>query len=235
MNPYLGHFDWDILYMTCFGVGFVLSVVGFISGFIHWHIGDFRFGHLHSLKASAGGRGGPIAPVNGFTIVAFLCWFGGTGYLLAHGRMAGALVLSLSLLSGLVGAGLVFWFFAKVMLPRERSLEPSDTPIIGVLGRVSSPVPAGGVGEMLYSQGGARRSIPIAAEDGVAIGRNAEVVVLRYARGIAYVRRWDEMQQILLGDAPASLTTDLGKEPGSGSGGGLGGGLGTEPRGSDRP
>ena len=166
MNPYLGHFDWDILYMTCFGVGFVLSVVGFISGFIHWHIGDFRFGHLHSLKASAGGRGGPIAPVNGFTIVAFLCWFGGTGYLLAHGRMAGALVLSLSLLSGLVGAGLVFWFFAKVMLPRERSLEPSDTPIIGVLGRVSSPVPAGGVGEMLYSQGGARRSIPIAAEDG---------------------------------------------------------------------
>lgn len=223
MNPYLGHFDWDILYMTCFGVGFVLSVVGFISGFIHWHIGDFRFGHLHSLKASAGGSGGSIAPVNGFTIVAFLCWFGGTGYLLAHGHLAWAGVLSLSVLSGCIGAGLVFWFFAKVMLPRERSLEPADTPIIGVLGRVSSPVPAGGVGEMLYSQGGARRSIPIAAEDGIAIGRNAEVVVLRYARGIAYVRRWDEMQQILLGDLPTSLATDLSKEPG--------GGVGTDPAG----
>ena len=225
MNPYLGHFDWDILYMTCFGVGFVLSVVGFISGFIHWHIGDFRFGHLHSLKASTGGHGGQgsqIAPVNGFTIVAFLCWFGGTGYLLAHGHMVWTLVLGLSLVSGLAGAGIVFWFFAKVMLPRERSLEPADTPIIGVLGRVSSPVPAGGVGEMLYSQGGARRSIPIAAEDSVAIGRNAEVVVLRYARGIAYVRRWDEMQQILLGDLPASLSTDLDKALGGEPGGGLG-------------
>lgn len=227
MNPYLGHFNWDILYMTCFGVGFVLSVIGFISGFIHWHIGDFRFGHLHALKASSGGHGGQISPVNGFTLVAFLCWFGGVGYLLAHGifgRVAGPVVLGFAVLSGLMGAGLVFWFFAKVMLPRERSLEPADTPIIGVLGRVSAAIPAGGVGEMLYSQGGARRSIPIAAEDGVAIGRNAEVVVLRYARGIAYVRRWDEMQQILLGDAPTSLTTDLGKDPG-------GGGLGVEPAG----
>ncbi len=231
MNPYLGHFDWDILYMTCFGVGFVLSVVGFISGFIHWHIGDFRFGHLHALKAAGGAHGGhgsQIAPVNGFTIVAFLCWFGGTGYLLARGSLVWGLVMGFSLLSGLVGAGLVLWFFTKVMLPRERSLEPADTPIIGVLGRVSAAVSVGGVGEMLYSQGGARRSIPIAAEDGLPIGRNAEVVVLRYARGIAYVRRWDEMQQILLGGAPASQTTDLGKEPG----GGPGGELGTGPAGS---
>ena len=51
--------------------------------------------------------------------------------------------------------------------------------------------------------------MPVAADDGVAIGRNAEVVVLRYARGIAYVRRWDEMQQSLLGDTPTTHSTDL--------------------------
>ena len=226
MNPYLGHFDWDILYMTCFGVGFVLSVIGLISGYIHWHIGDFRFGHLHSLKASGAGPSrapnrvsSRVSLVNGFTIVAFLCCFGGAGYLLAHGRLGWVPALGLSVLSGLAGAGWVFWFLAKVMLPRERSPEPADTPIIGVLGRVGAAIPASGVGEMLYSQGGARRSFPIAAEDGVPIACNAEVVVLRYARGIAYVRRWDEMQRILLGDAPASQITDLGKDPG-----GLGGG-----------
>ena len=112
-------------------------------------------------------------------------------------------------LSGLAGAGLVFWFLIKVLLPREQPLEPADTPIIGVLGRLSAPVSAGGVGEMLYSQNGARRAMPVAADDGVAIGRNAEVVVLRYARGIAYVRRWDEMQQSLLGDTPTTHSTDL--------------------------
>ena len=85
-----------------------------------------------------------------------------------------------------------------------RALERADTPIIGVLGRVSAAVSAGGVGEMLYSQNGARRSIPIAADDGMPIGRQAEVVVLSYSRGIAYVRRWDEMQAVLLGDEPAA-------------------------------
>ena len=93
-------------------------------------------------------------------------------------------------------------------MPRERVLEPADTPIIGVLGRVSATVPAGGVGEMLYSQNGARRSMPIAGEDGMPIDRGAEVVVLSYSRGIAYVRRWDEMQAVLLGDEPAAQRDD---------------------------
>ena len=203
---------WDAIYLTCFTVGLILSVLFFVTGFSHLHLGHLRLGHLkagghgHVLpKAGGGGHGHPLSSVNGFTIVAFLCWFGGTGYLLTHGRVfPWALSLLFALLSGMAGSGLVMWFFAKVLLPRERILEPADTPIIGVLGRVSATVPPNGVGEMLYSQGGARRSVPIAAEDGVGIARSAEVVVLRYARGVAYVRRWDEMQQILLGDLPAA-------------------------------
>ncbi len=209
MNSAIAHLDWDAVYLTCFGVGLALSVLAFAGGFLHLHAGHLRFGgHGHVLPKAAGHQTHSLSPVNGFTVVAFLCWFGGTGYLLAHGHVfAWALVLGLSLMSGLAGSGLVFWFFAEVMLPRERALEPADTPIIGVLGHVSAAVPPGGVGEMLYSQGGARRSMPIAAEDGAPIARSAEVVVLRYARGIAYVRRWDEMQQILLGDAPAAQST----------------------------
>ncbi len=205
----------DAIYLTCFTVGLVLSGLSFLTGLSHLHLGPLHLGHLrlgrpgghgHVLpKAGGGGHGHSLSSINGFTIVAFLCWFGGTGYLLTHGRVfPWALSLLFALLSGMTGSGLVMWFFARVLLPRERILEPADTPMIGVLGRVSATVPPNGVGEMLYSQGGARRSVPIAAEDGVGIARSAEVVVLRYARGVAYVRRWDEMQQILLGDLPAA-------------------------------
>ena len=102
----------------------------------------------------------------------------------------------------------MFWFLARVLLPRERTLEPADTPMVGVLGRVSAAVPRNGVGEMLYSQNGARRSMPICSEDGAPIARNAEVVVLRYQRGCGYVRRWDELQRSLMGDAPAAHNAD---------------------------
>ena len=212
MTTAMAHLDWDAIYLTCFGVGLALSVLAFAGGFLHLHVGQWHFGsHGHALgKAGGPGQGNAqMAPVNGFTIVAFLCWFGGTGYLLAHGSVfSWVLVLALSGLSGLAGAGLVFWFLAKVLLPRERTLEPADTPMVGVLGRVSAAVPRNGVGEMLYSQNGARRSMPIYAEDGAPIGRNAEVVVLRYQRGCGYVRRWDELQQSLMGDAPAAQNAD---------------------------
>ena len=213
MSSAFAHLDWDAIYLTCFGVGLLLSLLSFTGGFLHLHFGHGKLGGHGLAKTGTQAAADHASPLNGFTAVAFLCWFGGTGYLLAHGHIfTWAMVLGFSALSGTAGAGLVFWFLVRVLLPHEHPLEPADTPVVGVLGRVSAAVTPGGVGEMLYSQNGARRSMPIAADDGVAITRHAEVVVLRYARGIAYVRRWDEMQQSLLGDNPATYNTDLNSD-----------------------
>ena len=35
-------FDWEAIYLTCFGVGLVLSLLAFFSGFGHLHFGHFR-------------------------------------------------------------------------------------------------------------------------------------------------------------------------------------------------
>jgi len=200
-------FDWETVYLTCFGVGLVLSVLAFFSGFGHLHLGHMRLhvGHHHggAMRASAG-RAAYMSPLNGFTVVAFLCWFGGTGYLLHHGSvLSNALVLLFSILSGLAGAAVVFWFLSRVLMAREKTLEPADTDIIGVVGKLSGGIPAGGVGEMLYSQNGARWSAVVRSEDGSAIERGAEVIVMRRAKGVAYVRRWDEFAHGLLGNEPA--------------------------------
>jgi hypothetical protein len=194
--------DW---YLVCFGVGLVLSVLACVGGFGHlqlghfhgghFHLGHAHAGHLHGHSPHASGHDASLSPLNGFTLLAFLCWFGGAGYLLRRfSPLWGAGVFALALVSGLVGAGIIFWFLARVLLPRERVLLAEDTEMTGVLARVSSPIREGGTGEIAYSQGGARRAAAARSDAGAPIERDVEVVVLRYERGVAYVRPWSELE-----------------------------------------
>jgi hypothetical protein len=135
-----------------------------------------------------------VSPFNLVTIAAFLAWFGGAGYLLT--RYSGLWVgfgLVASAASGLVGGGIVFLFLSKVLISGEENMDPADYQIVGVLGRVCSPIRAGGTGEVIYSQVGTRRVCGARGEDGRAIAKGTEVIVTRYEKGIAYVRLWSEM------------------------------------------
>ena len=87
---------------------------------------------------------------------------------------------------------MVFWFVATVLMSREAALDPADYRMVGVLGRLSISIRAGGTGELVYSQEGTRRVAGARSEDGVAIPKGAEVLVTRYERGIAYVRPWED-------------------------------------------
>jgi len=192
---------WEIFYMVCFTLGLSLTVLSALGVFSHLHFGHFHLGHaghshiphLHGHGSVADGKAG-ISPVNGFTIAAFLCWFGGCGYLLSHyGNFVMPIVLGVSTITGLAGAAILFWFLARVLLPHDRALTAADTEILGMLGRVSSVIREDGTGEILFSQNGTRRFAPARSEAGVAIPRDTEVVVMRYEQGIAWVRRWDEI------------------------------------------
>jgi hypothetical protein len=186
---------WDSVYLILFGVGLAFSALSFLGVFSHFHAGHFHFGgHGHVAGTSHGIHGDTISPINGFTLTAFLCWFGGAGYLLHHYSVFVApVVLTLSVLSGLAGAALVFWFLASVLLPREHQMSTEETNMVGVVARVSGAIRDGGTGEILFSQSGARRSAPARSDDGLPIVKDTEVVVMRYERGIAYVQRWDEL------------------------------------------
>jgi membrane protein implicated in regulation of membrane protease activity len=104
------------------------------------------------------------------------------------------MVFVLATLSGVIGAMFIWSLLFKVLLPRERVLTAEDTEMTGVLAEVSDSIRSGGgVGEILYVQTGARRSAAARSEDGRGIDRGTEVVVMRYERGIAYVRPWEEL------------------------------------------
>lgn len=162
-------------------------------------------GESHDAVTLDHARGMSISPINLGTIAAFLAWFGGSGYLLtAYSSIWFIWGLGLSVISGLAGASVVFWFLAKVLIGRDRDLDPADYHMTGVLGRISSSIREGGTGEIIYSQEGTRRTCGARSEDGKSIPQGVEVLITRYKKGIAYVRRWDEMSQSELSEIPFS-------------------------------
>ena len=182
---------WSDVFLTCFLFGFGLSVIAMLAGNLHLpHV------HLdHGIHLANGHvHGGQLPYFNFGTIAAFLAWFGGTGYLLSrYSTFWVGTALGLATLSGLVGASIVFLFLAKVLMAREAPLDPADYEMVGVLGRLSIPIRQNGTGEMIYSQEGVRRVAGARSDEGIAIPKGCEVVVTRYEKGIAYVRRWDDL------------------------------------------
>jgi membrane protein implicated in regulation of membrane protease activity len=182
---------WSDFYLLCFLMGFGLSVISVLAGSLHVPHFDVHHGlHLH-----AGGHGGADLPwFNVGTIAAFLAWFGGTGYLLeGYYGVWFVTALCVATLSGIGGAAIVFLFLAKVLMKREAALDPADYDMIGVLGKLSLPIRQNGTGEIIYSQEGVRRVAGARSDDGTAIPRGTEVVVTRYEKGIAYVRRFEDL------------------------------------------
>jgi membrane protein implicated in regulation of membrane protease activity len=193
---------WADFYLVCFAVGFLFSFLSFLVGGIHWHLPfDIHTGpHVHvgmngvHGAGAHGGNHGQVSPLNPATLAAFLAWFGCTGYLLQRfSTLTFVLGLSLAMIAGVIGAAIIFVFLTKVLMSKDEERDPADFEMVGVLGRISSPIRQGGTGEMTYSQVGTRRSCGARSEDGSAMAQGEEAVVTRYEKGIAYVRRWEEL------------------------------------------
>ncbi|HKD18931.1 MAG TPA: NfeD family protein [Thermoanaerobaculia bacterium] len=198
---------WQGFYLACFLLGFALSVLAFLGGSLHWPSGAFHglpkgLPHLGGLHGAGGHAPAPGAAPHGSsvprynfaTLMVFLAWFGGVGYLLSkRGSLGSVAILAAASAAGLAGSAVIVVFLTKVLLRHERFLEAADFEMVGVLGRVTMPIRAGGTGEIVYSQANTRRSAGARSDSGDAIERGTEVVVTRYEGGLAYVRPWTEL------------------------------------------
>jgi membrane protein implicated in regulation of membrane protease activity len=186
---------WADFYLICFLVGFLLSLVSILAGATDLHLPHF---HIHAdvghVDAVGHGDGGDLPFLNFGTIAAFLAWFGGSGYLLVRfSSLWSFFALGIAFVVGLIGAGIIFLFLIKTVMRNEVEPEPEDPEMVGVLGKLSIPIRQGGTGETVFTQGGTRHCSAAKSEDGKAIPKGAEVVVTRFEKGIAYVRRWEEL------------------------------------------
>jgi hypothetical protein len=129
--------DWSEIYLICFGVGALWSVVSLFLGGLH--LGHGHLGHTHAGHTHAGHGHSPQAHGHAHSswsnwlgallspgcIAIFLAWFGGIGYLLtrhsAFGRWAD---LAIAALVGLAGA-ILLGAFLSWLQSHERPLESS--------------------------------------------------------------------------------------------------------------
>ena len=191
---------WATFYLICFVVGLAFCFVSLLSGLGKLHVGHFHLPHgqhAHAGGAATGRVSGSPAHIsffNFFSLMAFLAWFGGTGYLLTrHSSLLVVAVILLAIAAGVSGAAIVFWFIVKFLLTHDQALDPADYDRVGVLGRVISTIREGGTGEIVFSQEGTRQTCGARSEDGAALACGTEVIVTRYEHGLAYVRRWEEL------------------------------------------
>jgi membrane protein implicated in regulation of membrane protease activity len=191
---------WSDFYLFCFLVGFSLSVLSFLAGAVHlhlpfkWHL-PFHAAHQGAVGASHGGlKGGThISWFNASSAMAFLAWFGGTGYLLTrHSHLLAVVSLLLAMLAGVAAGWVVFRFMVKLVSSDDAPMKSEDYRLEGSLGTLSMPIRQNGTGEIIFSLAGVRRCAGARNDEGKAIEKGAEVVIERYEKGIAYVKRWEE-------------------------------------------
>lgn len=213
------------VYLALFVIGLALTMISFLTGTAGhgvFHLG--HFGHFGGFGHTGVGHGGPghggfghggaghggsgdaagdqgLSVVNFATAAIFMTWFGGVGYLLSiYSHLVVLAVIGTAITGGLAGAALIFVFMAR-LAAADRPLEASDYSLPGTVGRITVPVPLAGTGEITYTQAGTRKTAAARSDDGEAIVRGTEVVVLRYDRGIAYVRPWDQVASELGGNS----------------------------------
>ncbi len=210
--------DAPSIFLLTFLVSMGLTIVMFalgvgdlpgISGHGHGGVGhDVHIGHHldigghgaqvgHADASHSGGLAGAdgVSPLNMATILAFVTWFSGSGYLLTGPIGLSTLVaIALATGVGLVGATIVFVVLVRVLLPGQTPyLRAEDFEMEGTIGRLAVGIRVGGTGELVFSKGGARRVTGARSADGDAIEQGAEVVVIRQERGIAYVQPFSEL------------------------------------------
>jgi hypothetical protein len=131
--------------------------------------------------------------LNASSLLAFLTWFGASGYLLMHFAGWPALLAApVSLVPG-AAAGLLIAYFLGKVIAGQREMRPADYQLEGTIARVTVGIPASGVGEIVFSKAGTRRSEAARSLSGRAIPYDTEVVVIEYERGVALVQTWNEM------------------------------------------
>jgi hypothetical protein len=203
--------SWSDFYLFCFLFGTTFSVLSFLAGAVHLHLPVKMHFHLHlphfhggahgaghgimrgGMRGGARGGGANVSWFNASTLLAFLAWFGGTGYMLTkYSHVHTFFVVTIATFAGLAAGRIVLRFLIKLVGPSDEPLGEEDRRIIGAIGTVSMTIRENGTGEIIFPLGGARRCSGARSEDGQPIEKGAEVVIERYEKGIAYVKRWDD-------------------------------------------
>ena len=193
--------DWlHNLFLYVFLFGLIFTIISLIIG--AGDGSDLDVGGDAALDLDAGGDSsgadfdGP-GVFNLPTLMAFFTWFGGIGYLFTRTWDLGVwLAVPAAFAGGIFGGAVMFLLMARLLWPMmSKPMSSVEYKLPGTPARVVSSIRAGGVGEIVYTKRGNRFTAGARAVDDQPVTKGANVVIIRYERGMAYVQPVDKILQ----------------------------------------
>ncbi|WP_058300785.1 NfeD family protein [Gorillibacterium timonense] len=168
------------LYIGCLIFGALFAVVSVLLGDV---LSTALDGALDFLSADY---------LNPTVLATFITIFGGTGIMLDHYAVFGAVgIFLVAALTGLAGAILIHLFYVKPMMNSENSTGYSIHGLTGKVGEVIVPIPANGYGEILVRTGAANSNQIAGSFEHTDIQAGDRVVIVEVKDGAVYVSRFE--------------------------------------------
>lgn len=182
--------------MTVYAIFLIFGLVFTILSAIFGHLfGGHPEGDLGTggqADAGLGNDGVPgISLLSPTVLASFMTAFGAFGLAFTKIGATSSVWLSgpLAFACAVVVALGVFWMFNAMFRKTEGSSESRVAQLIGATAAIVTPIPDNGVGEISYTQAGARYTAPARAEKGGNIAGGQTVKITRIVGSQFYVER----------------------------------------------
>jgi membrane-bound ClpP family serine protease len=180
-----------LIYLFCLVVGLAFAVLTAFFGhfFGHGHAGHVAGSGGH-VEAGADSSDMPGVSLFSPTVIAtFITAFGGFGIIFHQIPSTHSTFISapLSVLGALLTAGVVLWALRLIFSKTQSSSESHVGTLVGTQGHIITPIPADGVGEIAYVNGGTRYTAPAREEKGRPVAAGKAVTIVRIVGSQFYV------------------------------------------------
>ena len=173
-----------IIYTACLALGLLFTIISAVTS--HF-FGGGHDGHMDvgtGGHAEAGFDQSGIPGISFFSPTVLSCFvtaFGACGLILSRIESTKSVWISapISAMAGLIMATLAFLLFNWMFQKTQSSSEVRVASLVGQAASIITPIPANGVGEIAYVQGGTRYTAPARTETGTSVPAGKPVRITR--------------------------------------------------------
>src|SRR5262245_9010760 len=172
-----------IIYTACLALGLLFTIISAVtSHFFGGHDAHMDVGTGGHAEAGYDHSGVPGVSFFSPTVLScFVTAFGACGLILSRIEATKSIWISapISAMAGLIMATLAFLLFNWMFQKTQSSSEVRVASLVGQTASIITPIPANGVGEIAYVQGGTRYTAPARTETGTSVPAGKPVRITR--------------------------------------------------------
>ena len=184
-----------IVYTACLALGLLFTIISATAG--HFFGGHEAGGDVGTGgHAEAGYDHSGVPGISFFSPTVLSCFvtaFGACGLILSRIESTRNVWISapISAVAGVSMASLAFVLFNWMFKKTQSSSESRVASLVGQTASIITPIPANGVGEIAYVQGGTRYTAPARTESGSPVPAGKPVRITRIVGTQYYVEAMD--------------------------------------------